>query len=106
MSSAPTWEKKSNKIWLWSAVNREETEVLAWIVGDRDHYTFNKLWDQVKHIKCGKYMTDYWEAYEAFLPKKKHHQTKKETHVIESYHSWLRHYLARLHRRTHCYSKQ
>ena len=80
--------------------------VMDWQLGDRDHCTFWKLWDRVKMIKCKNYMTDYWEAYEAFLPKKKHHQTKKETHIIESYHSWIRHYLARFHRRTHCYSKK
>jgi insertion element IS1 protein InsB len=100
------WEKKTQKLWLWSALNREEREVVAWVLGDRDHFTFAKLWSQVEGIDCDRYMTDYWEAYEAFLPKKKHRQTKKETHIIESYHSWIRHYLARFHRRTHCYSKK
>lgn len=35
----------------------------------------------------------------------KHCVTKRETHCIESFNATIRHYLARFHRRTHCYSK-
>lgn len=95
-----------HKVWLWSALDRSSHQVLGWQCGERDQWTFWKLWKRVGTIRCKHYKTDYWRAYEIFLPKRKHQQTKRETHHIESYHSWLRHYLARLHRKTHCYSKK
>ena len=39
-------------------------------------------------------LTDYW-----------HVQTKAETYTVEGYNSILRHFLARLKRKTKCYSK-
>ena len=34
-----------------------------------------------------------------------HLRFKKHTQAIESFHATVRHYLARFHRKTHCYSK-
>ena len=51
------------------------------------------------------YMTDYWKPYVEFLPSNRHIQSKKETFTVEGYNSILRHFLARLRRRTKCYSK-
>jgi len=39
------------------------------------------------------------------IPKEKHIQSKAETYTVEGYNSILRHYLARLKRKTKCYSK-
>ena len=50
-------------------------------------------------------MTDYWKPYGNFVPKRKHIQSKAETYTIEGYNSLLRHFLARLRRKTKCYSK-
>jgi insertion element IS1 protein InsB len=50
-------------------------------------------------------MTDYWEAYRNFLPYRWHHRSKKQTYTVEGINSLLRHYLARLKRRTKGYSK-
>jgi len=50
-------------------------------------------------------MTDYWKPYENFIPKDKHVQSKAETYTIEGYNSLFRHFLARLRRKTKCYSK-
>ena len=50
-------------------------------------------------------MTDYWKAYEDFIPKGQHIQSKKETFTVEGYNSLLRHFLARLRRKTKCYTK-
>jgi len=59
-------------------------------------------------ISNGEYdrvMTDYWKPYENFIPKDKHVQSKAETYTIEGYNSLFRHFLARLRRKTKCYSK-
>ena len=52
-----------------------------------------------------KIATDYWLPYENFLPVEKHIQSKKETFTVEGYNSLFRHFLARLRRKTKCYSK-
>ena len=49
--------------------------------------------------------TDHYIAYEQMIPKKIHIQSKAETYTIEGYNSLLRHYLARMRRKTKCYSK-
>ena len=51
-------------------------------------------------------MTDYWKPYEHFVPKEKHIQSKAETFTVEGYNSLFRHYLARLRRKTKCYTKK
>lgn len=50
--------------------------------------------------------SDYWKAYESIIPKEKHLQTKAETFTVEGYNSLFRHFLARMRRKTKCYSKK
>ena len=50
-------------------------------------------------------MTDHWKSYESFIPKEKHIQTKAETFTVEGYNSLFRHFLARMRRKSKCYSK-
>jgi insertion element IS1 protein InsB len=50
-------------------------------------------------------MTDYWKAYEHFVPLEKHIPSKAETFIVEGYNSLFRHSLACLLRKTKCYSK-
>ncbi len=87
------------------ALDRITQEVLSFQTGDRSYQTGIKLWNKIKEIKTSKYATDYWEPYLKFIPKDKHLQTKAETYTIEGWNSRLRHFVARFHRRTHCYSK-
>ena len=53
----------------------------------------------------GEVITDHWRAYAEFLPEKIHTQSKAETFTVEGYNSILRHFLARLRRKTKCYTK-
>ena len=50
-------------------------------------------------------MTDYWKPYKEFVPVEKHTQSKAETYTVEGYNSLFRHFLARLRRKTKCYTK-
>ena len=50
-------------------------------------------------------MTDHWRAYAEFLPDQIHTQSKAETYTVEGYNSIMRHFLARLRRKTKCYTK-
>ena len=49
--------------------------------------------------------TDHWKAYETIVPEGKHRQSKAETYTVEGYTSLFRHFLARLRRKSKCYSK-
>ena len=40
-----------------------------------------------------------------FIPKEKHIKSKAETYTVEGYNSLFRHFLARLRRKTKCYTK-
>lgn len=50
--------------------------------------------------------SNYWKAYETIVPKEKHLQTKAETFTVEGYNSLFRHFLARMRRKSKCYSKK
>jgi len=49
---------------------------------------------------------DNWRGYESIIPKEKHIQSKSETFTVEGYNSLFRHFLARMRRKTKCYSKK
>jgi insertion element IS1 protein InsB len=50
-------------------------------------------------------MTDHWKAYAEFLPEAIHTRSKAETYTVEGYNSIFRHFLARLRRKSKCYTK-
>ena len=54
----------------------------------------------------GKITSDYLKPYEDFVPKEKHIQSKAETFTVEGYNSLFRHFLARMRRKSKCYSKK
>jgi IS1 family transposase len=76
-------------------------------LGSRGTETGKKLWKKVKDKlnANGKVMTDNWKLYAEFIPQDKHVQSKAETYTVEGYNSLFRHYLARLRRKTKCYTK-
>ena len=49
--------------------------------------------------------TDYYKPYESIIQDCKHIQSKAETYTVEGYNSLFRHFLARMRRKTRCYSK-
>ncbi len=51
------------------------------------------------------YYTDHWEAYKKTIPKDKHYLWKDNTFTVEWCNNLLRCWMARFHRKTHCYSK-
>ena len=79
--------------------------MLAHQGGDRDVRTGRQLFAKVEGVTCGQYATDYWEAYVDFVPPQRHVRGKRHTQRAESCNARVRHYLARFHRRTKCYSK-
>lgn len=64
-----------------------------------------KLWELIKNKDFDKVATDYWKPYEHFVPNDSHIQSKAETYTVEGYNSLFRHFLARLRRKSKCYTK-
>jgi insertion element IS1 protein InsB len=77
---------------------------MTFVLGDKSMQTGCKLWKQIECVPMNHIASGYWSAYENFVPAEKHLQTKRETFTVEGYNCRIRHYLARLYRRTLCYS--
>jgi len=74
-------------------------------LGSRDGTTGKKLYKAIDSSSIKMVATDYWRAYESFVPRNIHVQSKAETYTVEGYNSIFRHFLARLRRKSKCYSK-
>lgn len=96
---------KKNKIWLWTVVNHFKPGILGWVIGDHSAKTFAPLWEFVQQWQCYFYITDGWKVYPNFIPDGDQIISKTYMIRVENENSRLRHYLARLHRQTLCYSK-
>ncbi|MBW4581974.1 MAG: IS1 family transposase [Tildeniella nuda ZEHNDER 1965/U140] len=96
---------KKNKIWLWTAVNHFSAGILGWVLGDHSGETFKPLWAIVGAWQCYFYITDGWSVYPGFIPPGDQIISKTYMTRVEGENTRLRHYLARLHRKTLCYSK-
>ena len=104
MNSAPSLVKKAF-CWLWWAIDRVTKRLCGWALGDRRTQTAQNLFAQLPRGAHLTYCTDYWAPYAEVFRDHNHLQGKARTFTIESGNARLRHYLARLHRKTHCYSK-
>lgn len=96
---------KKNKIWLWTAVDHFKAGILGWVLGDHSAETFRPLWALVSTWKSYFYVTDGWPVYPCFIPEGDQIVSKTYMTRVEGENTRLRHYLARLHRKTLCYSK-
>ncbi len=67
--------------------------------------TGEALWKSIVDKEIAKVATDYYQPYEAFVPNKIQTQSKEQTFTVEGYNSLFRHFLARMRRKTKCYSK-
>jgi IS1 family transposase len=97
--------RKRNKLWIWTAVNHKQAGILAWVLGDRSAETFKPLWRIVQCWHCFFYVTDAWKVYPMFIEDGDQIVSKTYMTRVEGENTRLRHYLARLHRKTLCYSK-
>jgi IS1 family transposase len=78
---------------------------LAWELGKRHAATFWKVWLIIRRWHCFLYITDGYCVYRCFIDDADHLVSKTAMTRVEGENSRLRHYLARLHRKTFCYSK-
>jgi insertion element IS1 protein InsB len=74
-------------------------------LGDHSATTFEPLWAIVEAWHCYFYVTDGWPVYPMFIPDGDQIVCKTYMTRVEGENTRLRHYLARLHRKTLSYSK-
>ncbi len=98
--------QKTDKIWIWTAMNHYSPGITAVEIGDRSGETFEKLWQRVQAWGSRRYLTDGYCVYANYIDPEKHRVLPKTQMTrVEGENSRLRHYLARLQRATLCYSK-
>lgn len=98
--------QKSNKVHVWTAINHYAPGILAMQIGDRSGETFIKLWNRIKNWTTRRFLTDGYCIYAIYIEPERHRVLPKTCLTrIEGENTRLRHYLARLHRKTLCYSK-
>src|SRR6476469_452886 len=64
--------KKTDNIWLWTAVDHFQPGILGWVLGDHSSETFESLWNRVSAWKCYFYVTDGWPVYPMFISDEDH----------------------------------
>jgi IS1 family transposase len=102
-------KKKQIKSAVWTAVDRNRVRFAGFEVGNSSSGTLRNFWNKIiKTNIIETACTDGNPAYSEVFKEKvglRHVVTKAETCLVESFNHVLRYYLARLHRRTKCYSK-
>jgi IS1 family transposase/transposase-like protein len=96
---------KKNKVWIWTVVNHWQPGIRLWTIGDRSSETFKRLWLTIKCWQSFWYVSDGYPVYPCFVQPEDHLVSKTYMTRVEGENTRLRHYLARLHRKTLCYSK-
>lgn len=86
-------------------MNTKHPGILQFVVGDHSLETFKPLWQIVMGWACFLYITDGYKVYPCVIEDGDHLVSKTAMTRVEGENCRLRHYLARLHRKTLCYSK-
>ena len=84
---------------------REQKRILGIELGSRATVTGQRLYQTLDRSEVQQVMTDRYKPYEAIVPRSLHHPSKAQTYTVEGYNSLFRHFLARLRRKSKCYSK-
>ena len=87
------------------AYDRLNKRVIDFVIGDRTRATFELLYAKISKNFTNFYCTDDYDAYKTVIPPNKHILGKENTTNVESNHALMRHYLAKMRRKTRCYVK-
>lgn len=103
-------DHKGNKQWVWLALDSTTREIVGVYIGDRDEQAARKLWNSLPPVyrQCAVVYTDFWAAYGAVFPTKRHQAVGKDTgktSYIERFNNTLRQRVSRLVRKTLSFSK-
>ena len=104
-------DNKGGKQWIWLAMDVESKEIVGVYIGSRDKQGAQGLWDSLPPLyrQCAVVYTDFWQAYGAVLPTKRHRPVGKasgKTNHIERFNCTMRQRISRLVRKTLSFSKK
>src|ERR671919_807784 len=103
--------KKTNKQWLWLALDAQTRQVLAFHVGDRSRRSARKLWKKISPMyrEHTTFYTDSYQAYKGVIPQERHKAISKKvrkTNRVERFNCTLRQRVSRLVRSALSFSKK
>ncbi|CAK0765330.1 insertion element IS1 protein InsB [Gammaproteobacteria bacterium] len=92
------------------AIDRDTGEIVGVHIGDRSEKSARALWDSLPSVyrQCAVSYTDFWAAYAAIFPSKRHRVVGKDsgqTNHIERLNCTLRQRISRLVRKSLSFSK-
>jgi insertion element IS1 protein InsB len=96
---------KRDKVWIWTVLDHFPSGILGWAVGDHSAETFRPLWPVIACWPCFFWGSDGNPVYPTFIPVGDPIVSTTDMTRVAGENTRLRHYLARLHRKTLCYSK-
>jgi IS1 family transposase len=101
---------KSNKQWIWLAIDVFTKEIVGVYIGKRDQTGAQGLWDSLPAVyrQCAVSYTDFWSAYGIVFPQKRHRAVGKDTgktNYIERFNNTMRQRISRLVIKTFSFSK-
>jgi insertion element IS1 protein InsB len=104
-------KKKTNKQWVWIAMDKQRRQIMAFHVGDRSRDNAKQLWANLPEVYRTQAMfyTDQYEAYKGVIPAAQHKTITKKarrTNHIERFDNTLRQRVSRLVRETLVFSKK
>jgi len=102
---------KGNKQWIWLAMDGDSKEIVGVHIGSRNTQGAQGLWISLSPIyrQCAVAYTDFWSAYQAVLPAKRHRPVGKESgkpNHIERFYCTRRQHISGLVRKTLSFSKR
>lgn len=103
--------KRSNKQWVWIAMDISTRQVIAFHVGDRSQASARKLWENIPKFyrDQGIFYTDQYESYAGVIPTAQHRAVIKQSgkvNHIERFNCTLRQRVSRLVRKALSFSKK
>lgn len=103
--------KKTNKQWIWLALDKDTKEIVGAYIGNRDSYSAQKFWESLPPVyrQCAVCYTYFGASYNEIIPQKRHKRVGKETgltHHIERFNNTMRQRVSRKVRKTLSFSKK
>ena len=103
--------KKTNRQWVWIALDATTRQVIAFHVGDRSGQSAEALWEKIPTVyqEHAVFYTDHYAAYTGVIPSTQHRAISKlarRTNHVERFNCTLRQRVSRLVRATLSVSKK
>jgi IS1 family transposase len=104
-------QKKTNKQWVWIAMDAETRQVMAFHVGDCSRRSAKRLWAKspLAYRQHGMFDTDQYVVYAGVIPAAQHRAISKlarKSNHIERFNNTLRQRVSRLVREAWSFSKK